>query len=291
MKMENVDLCRLNGSTPSCGTANLFKNTKDPSHRPAQRIESWALQLILAFTLCVVLLLPVNSQADKLVIATGEWAPYTSDKIENYGFFSEIVKAAVEEMGYDVEFVFYPWRRCYDSVKNGLVWAAFPYSYTQNRSREVMFSDKISYSVTKFFYYGQNQAFRYETLEDLKRYKIGGVIGYFYEETFREIGLHVDYAPREISAIEKLLRQRTDLLPLNELVGWHIIKTNFADHSSDFGVLEKPFSRDDLHLIVSKSYPNTNQLLQRFNYALRTVKDRLIYDSILERYQSEQRQK
>ncbi len=240
---------------------------------------------VLVLSLC--LLAPAGVQGKALVAATGEWAPYVSQELENNGFITQILADAFEVMGIEVRFVFYPWRRCYESVVSHRVWAAFPYSRTEERAREVMYSDVISYSVTKFFVYGPSKIDRYRGLSSLKPYTLGGVIGYFYEADFKRHGLTVDYASRESSAIEKLIRGRTELLPLNELVGWRLIQHRFPERMARFRVLEPPYSKDDLHLIVSKTYPGGADLLKRFNEALQTVKDDYIYDGILERYKTQ----
>jgi polar amino acid transport system substrate-binding protein len=39
--------------------------------------------------------------------------------------------------------------------------------------------------------------YEYETLEDLRPYKLGGVIGYFYEDLFNKAGLEVDYVSKK----------------------------------------------------------------------------------------------
>ena len=243
-------------------------------------------RILTAIVAIVLMGAPAASEGETLPVATGEWAPYVTESLDNRGFLVEILNEVFNLMEVDVEYRFYPWRRCYDSVTAGKVWAAFPYSRTEKRAEEVRFSDKLSLSVTKFFVFGEPKIERYESPERLKPYRVGGVIGYFYEETFNRLGLNVDYAAREVSALEKLMMGRTDLLPLNELVGWHLIRTQFPDRMSRFGVLDNPYSVDDLYLIVSKDYPDGMALLRRFNKALSVIKDRYIYRSILERFQA-----
>jgi polar amino acid transport system substrate-binding protein len=245
------------------------------------------MKQILTVVVLVLFLLPAAAapgQGEELVAATGEWAPYVSQHLENRGFITQILSDAFSAMGVEVRFVFYPWRRCYESVVSHRVWAAFPYSRTEERAEQVNFSDVVSYSVTKFFVYGPPDIEVYTGPASLKSYRIGGVIGYFYEEDFRRQGLTVDYASRESSAIEMLMKGRTDLLPLNELVGWRIIRNRFPQRMDRFRVLEPPYSKDPLHLIVSKTYPGGDELLERFNRALQIVKNNYIYDGILERY-------
>ena len=237
--------------------------------------------------LILISVFAANAQAEVVRLATGEWAPYTSEALPEYGFFSEIVSEVLATMQLEAEYVFYPWRRCYDSVIKGTIWAAFPYSHTEERAAEVLFSDIIAFSTSKFFYYerpGTSADYHYEVLEDLAAHKMGGVIGYFYEETFEKAGLNVDYVAKELQALEKLVRGRIDLLPLNELVGWQLIAQNFPDQIDRFGALAKPFSESELRLIVSKSYPGARELLQRFNSALAEVKAREPYRDILRKY-------
>ncbi|MCK5673052.1 MAG: transporter substrate-binding domain-containing protein, partial [Spirochaetales bacterium] len=107
----------------------------------------------IAILLLCLLFIIVNVHSDEIPMATGEWTPYTSESMEHYGFFTQIVTEVFKEMGVEYKYVFYPWRRCYDSVLNSSVWAAFPYSYTEERAQDVMFSDAIAYSSTKLFYY------------------------------------------------------------------------------------------------------------------------------------------
>lgn len=231
-----------------------------------------------------VIFLAVSSvSAETLVMATGEWTPYTSEHMEGYGFITEIVTEVCREMNIQPEYRFFPWRRCYTSVLSGKIWGAFPYSYTEERAKEVFFSEPVGESKTVFFYYKEKKC-DYETLADLKSCKVGGVVGYFYEEALKKAGLDVDYAPDEASAVRKLFAGRTDLLPLNELVGWRLIKTEYPDHIKEFGVLEKPYDVSELRVIASKSHPESESYLKRFNQALIKVKTSDTFKRILTKY-------
>jgi len=211
------------------------------------------------------------SNAQSLKIATGEWIPFTSAGMAHFGEFTQRVTIVLNEMGIEPDYLFYPWGRCFDSVEKGRVWAAFPYSYTPERAQKVWFSDMLSCSKTVFFYYdgkGASRAYPFERLEDLKPYRIGGVTGYFYEESFRKAGLSIDYVNKEINAMEKLKMGRIDLVPVNERVGWNLIKTHFPADAHNFKTVDNPLNVSPLRLIVSKDYPGSKELLDRFNKAL-----------------------
>ncbi|BBO88823.1 substrate-binding periplasmic protein [Desulfosarcina ovata] len=224
-------------------------------------------------TVFMVLFIASLSNAQSIPLATGEWIPYSSKTLSNYGDFTARVTVVFNAMGLRPEYRFYPWGRCFDSVEKGRVWAAFPYSYTNERAEKVWFSDALSCSKTVFFHYAagnDSKQYHYNTLEDLKPYRIGGVTGYYYVPLFKKAGLSIDYVNKEIYAMEKLKLGRIDLMPVNELVGRHLIKTHFPDCIDKFKILDKPLTVNPLRLIVSKDYPGSKELLVKFNAALKT---------------------
>ena len=222
--------------------------------------------------------------ADSLPFVTGEWDPYTSESLDEYGFITEIITEVLHEMQVEPRYSFTTWKRCYSQVVRGDVWAAFPYTYTAERAEEVLFSDTVGESTTKFFYYGTEKTYEYSTLEDLLPYSIAGVKGYFYEEALKKAGLNVSYTTDELSAFRRLAAGRVDLMPMNELVGWQLIQESFPEEAEHFGTLETPYDISELKLIVSKEYPRSQEYLDQFNSALQRVKAGEAYQKILQKY-------
>ncbi|GBC61406.1 ABC transporter substrate-binding protein [Desulfonema ishimotonii] len=244
-------------------------------------------KIIFAWVFWACWLSPALAGAERLVIATGEYAPYSSKEMKGGGFFTEIVSGVLARMGFekkDVEIRFYPWKRAYKHVRQGKAWAAFPYIRTPERAEEVLLSVPLVEDNTCFFYYGGDKKYIYSTPADLKAYEIGGVLGYYYTAAFARDGLTVEYVSSEMLNLRKLVAGRIDLFPLEEMVGWHLIRTHFADKAARFGVLEKPFSRVGLSLIVSKNYPNSEELLNRFNAEFRQFATQAAYRDICEKY-------
>ena len=147
--------------------------------------------------LVVLVLLSASICAEaKVVIVTGDWPPYTSEKMEGYGFLSKIVSAAFKEAGIEIEYQFYPWLRCEKNIKEGKAYAAFPYIITDERKAIYDFSDPLGKSSFKFFYLKSNvkSDVVWEKYEDLKKYKVGGTAGYWYEKTLTDAGIKLDLA-------------------------------------------------------------------------------------------------
>ncbi len=230
------------------------------------------------------LVISLDSWAETVTLATGEWPPYTSEQREGYGFITEILSQVFEEMEVEPKYEFHTWEECYELVKHGNIWAAFPYGYTEERAEEVLFSATVGDSTTKFFYYSIPPAETYVTLEELQPYTIVGITGYFYEEDFRRAGLNVTYVNDETQALHKLFAGEAQLLPLNELVGRALIKQLFPEHTEEFDTLDTPYNVNELKLIVSKDYAESAELLKLFNKELKRFKKTKYYNTILRKY-------
>ena len=217
------------------------------------------------------LLLLVSSPApaqDAVPLATGEWPPYTSENAPEQGALTAVVRGILLRMGAEPGIRFYPWKRCYELVLRGEIWAAFPYSRTEERAKQVLFSDPISYSDTALFHTGDPPLPEYRTLDDLKGLRVGGIDGYFYREALDKAGLDVQYCLDETSAFKMLLADRFDVVLVNILVGRQIIRDQFPEHADSFKILNGLYSRNELRLIVSRDYPGARELLEAFNAAL-----------------------
>ncbi len=228
--------------------------------------------------------LTLGVSAEPIRLATGEWPPYTSAGMEGGGVVSKIIDRVFERMGIEYELVFYPWPRCYEAVVHGRVWGAFPHARTLEREQAVRFSAPILPSASSLFYYGRTPSeFRFQKIEDLGAYRVGGVRGYYYEALFKTAGVTLDYVDNPEQGFGKLVLGRNDLFVANELVGWYLIQRAFPDKSKNFGTLNRSLGRHGLHIIVNRSDPVSQTLLTRFNDALAEVKNELFYASVLER--------
>ncbi len=224
---------------------------------------------VTVLSLLLVFLWGAPALPEDLRMVTGEWKPYTSQTMENLGTFTEIVTRVTRAMGLRPCYRFLPWKRCEFAVLNGKAWAAFPYGHNEERARRFAFSDEVAVSVMRFFYNKDNMdEISWNTLSDLKPYRIGGVIGYFYEEDFQRAGLNVEYTSRELLNLKKLISGRIDLFPVNERVGWNLIERHFPEKRDRFGVLDRPQSVQGLRLMVNRTDPESMALLDRFSEAL-----------------------
>jgi polar amino acid transport system substrate-binding protein len=225
-----------------------------------------------------------SAEAEELSFALLEWPPHTTQKMEGYGVASELVTAVTKEMSMEPKYQFYPLKRLLHYVKEGKHWAAFPGSYTKKRAEVFWYSAPIFPQVDRFFYYKGKPKVKFEKLEDLKSLTIGGTKGFWYSEGFKKAGLKTYYVAEDLLAMRMLVGGRVDLVAVNDVVGWQLIKKYFPNETDNFKVLDKPLRVKENFLLASKKYPNSKLILQRFNQALKRVKDSGLYNEIAGRY-------
>lgn len=241
--------------------------------------------MVLLLILLMSLGFPLFAQQE-VKIATGEYAPYTSQAMTGKGFFSEIVTASFEAVGITPQYEFYPWARCEYLLENDRVFAIMPYTVTEERKQKYSFSDEVAASTGRFFYLKSRfpQGLSYQEWSDLKDINLGGTRGYWYEETFKKAGLDVDYVSSDIVNLRKLKAGRIDAFVMNELQGRAMIKEEFPGQQEAFGVVEKPADQSWLRLMIAPGYPNAAEITQEFNRGLEIIKKNGTYADILEKY-------
>lgn len=242
-------------------------------------------KLLLVLLIIVFLATPLSA-AQRVILVTGEWAPYTSEKMPGYGFFTEILSAVFKEARLDVEYKFLPWLRGEKEVKEGQAFAAFPYIITDERKQTFDFSDPIANSTGRFFYLKSRMKseVNWEKFADLQSYSIAGTLGYWYQKNFNEAGLKVIYTATDLQGIKMLKAGRVDLLATEELVAWELIKENLPKDADKFAVVKKPLNKDELRLMVSRSYPEAAAINKKVNEAIKRIKQKGIYSAILKKY-------
>lgn len=242
-------------------------------------------RLYLILTLFLLAALPTLAQKT-VKIGTGEYAPYTSQSMSGNGFFAEIATAAFKAVDITPEYAFYPWNRCSYLLENNKLFAIMPYAVTEERKEKFNFSDKVAASTGRFFYLQSRfpQGIGFEEWEDLQDLTLGGTRGYWYEETFEEAGLNVDYTSSDNTNLKKLEGGRIDAFIMNELQGRAMIKENYPNKQDAFAVSEKPADQSWLRLMIAPDYPNSGELTREFNRGLQRIKDNGTYDQILQKY-------
>lgn len=257
---------------------------------PADYVKRFMRDLIF-YPLCffIVFLSTVVANASdikEVTLATGEWPPYTSEHMKNYGVFSEIVSAVFREMGIKPVYKFYPWKRSELELQEGRAFATFPYTMTPERRKKFHFSDSMAFNTGRLFYNTRKypNGISFKSIQDLEKYKIGGTLGYWYVDKFRQMGFNVEYVATDEQNIQKLYLQRVDLVPLDEMAGFYLIRKLYPDKMNSFACSGKALNQDSLHVMFSKTYPDAEKLEEGFKRAFIRIKENGMYQRIINKH-------
>lgn len=244
------------------------------------------MRLIASAALLLLITIQVALAGQPILIATGEWPPWTGRELHRGGFVNHVVELAFAERGHDVVFEYYPWKRAYFLAESGQTDAASYVYESDDRRQRVYYSDPITEEKLVFFV-KKGADIEYEKLEDLTGYKIGITRGNTYTDEFRDLVdqqiLTAEVANTDLINFKKLLFERIDIMPASALQGTKVLRSNFdEDTRRQIVMLEKPLNTTTGHLMFTRSNPRSAELLEEFNLGLEAVRSSGRYDTLFE---------
>ncbi len=245
------------------------------------------MKLILQTFFILLIALNCHAENDRVVFATGEWPPFTSENLPHYGRATALVSAICEVAGIEPVYEFYPWKRAEAMILKGEAFAAFPYAVSTDRQRFFDYSDVLFHGLNVLVYHQDNpnipKDFSYETPADLQGYRIGGISGSFLRSDLDRKGITFKATTSIDQSIHKLVVGRLDFCIDDRVVLTDAIRRLYPGQTEDFTFVDQPFGeKKPTALLVSRNYPKSGELLKRFNEALAAMKENGEYNRIVE---------
>ncbi|MCL9780035.1 transporter substrate-binding domain-containing protein [Vibrio sp. S4M6] len=205
--------------------------------------------------------------AEKIKLANGEWAPYQSATLKENGFISQFVKEVFEGEGYEVEYVFLPWKRGFEDTKKGALDGSFLWSKNPEREKSFLYSNPVI-SLSSSLFQQADKPIVWAQLTDLAKYKIGGVVGYSYvtDKLEKQGVLKIQRIAKSDSNYKKLAAGRLDAVIEDTDVGFEAI--NRLGLAGKIVPNDKELSAREYFVIISKNSPRAQELLEAFNRGL-----------------------
>ena len=222
---------------------------------------------------------------ETLKLTNGEWPPYQSQHLPDYGPASRIVTRAFETQGIRVSYGFFPWSRAYYMAERGIYHGSLIWSYTPERAKAFYYSDPFIFTDTVFFYH-RDTPFDWSDWSDLRGIQIGATLGYTYGEGFekaeRQGLLTVDRVVSDEINLRRLLAKRITIFPLSLDVGLTMLNTLFTpEERAEIRWHPRPLRRTAYHLILSRKHPDAPKWIEAFNRGLKILKESGEYEQIL----------
>jgi len=225
------------------------------------------------FALC----LSLGSRAEEtLRLASGEWKPYVSLAMSNYGSFSHIVTQAFALEGVEVEYGFFPWSRSMAIAERGDWDGTLPWGYQEERIKNFHHSEAVV-EQRYFFFHLKSFKFDWQSYRNLNGLIIGASLGYNYKGGFQSAekkgDIEVFRVGTESQLIKMLLAGRIQLALIEKTIAQDLMCRSFSRQEiARITYHPKLQSRDGLHLLLSKKVDKNKHLIKKFNRGLRRLK-------------------
>jgi len=233
----------------------------------------------------VLLILPLPLYATQtLIFSTGEWPPYTSEKDPKAKVLQTIVTEAFKLESIDVLYKYYPWKRSIRSAEELKVEGTLPWSKSTEREKIYYYSKQPIIITRTVFFHLKNLEIKWDTFEDLRKYKIGGNLGYRSTEVLEKNNIEVELVDSEEQNFKKVLLGRIDLTPSSLFVGYYIINKLFSKSKASIftNTTKQLLPENGVHLLVPKHHPRGKEIIDTYNRGFDKLVESGKYEEIID---------
>ncbi|MGM0518439.1 MAG: substrate-binding periplasmic protein [Campylobacterota bacterium] len=235
----------------------------------------------------ISLLIASVAFAQNFVVSTGEWKPWVSQSLKDYGVAPAITHKAFEQVGIDVDFSFYPWKRAYYVAKVAKADASGFWLKTHKREKDFYYSDSV-FSIKNILIFKKDKDIKIKSIEDLSNYKIGITRGYSYSQKIDDMILEgkiqVHVVNSDLAGLRQVLKKdEFDAFLCAKSVAKTLIDENFSlSEKKQISFSKKAIFQKDAYLMVSKQHPNAQEVISKFNKGLALIKSNGVVSKMIE---------
>lgn len=219
---------------------------------------------------------------ESVTLGTADYPPLMGKK---KGVLTDIVRAAYEAAGIQVNYAIYPISRIKTLLRTGEVPAVVgsanwfhSLDKTQNYA-----SIPIYYSSMRFFYLRDRfpKGLHYDSMDELQRFSVAYVLGGSLIPLFEKHGIDTVLVPDSHQIVQMVLSGHSDMFAATELGGWKIIDGLEQEQRQDFAMSPKPI----IELYGHITFANDQQRLQNlFRTGFERIKNKGILMDLLAPY-------
>jgi len=205
------------------------------------------------------------AHASEILIGTGEFPPYATEKTDDQGCALNIIRHAYEAERWAVHFRFLPWPRNLVSLSRGEIDASAYWAKRPDRQEELIFAkNPVAAEIYKFVF-PKDAIVEWDTYEDLRGKTIIINSSYTYNEEFYEaldeFEIEIIAVAAEDQNLGMLLKGRADLTIMNEKVFRKYVSELSADEQLRLHIGSKPALTVHGFLVFSKADSETSRRL------------------------------
>jgi polar amino acid transport system substrate-binding protein len=230
------------------------------------------------------LLFTSQVHAAPLRLAADKWSPFSDQSLPNNGLAIDLVSSALKRAGFLSEYEQAPWARVLEGIQRDRYDIIATAWFTPERTIYGQYSEP--YLVNQVRFIGKKGSnIQFQQLSDLQPYEIAVVRGYSYAPTFdSDASLHKYPVNSFANAARMLALSRVQLIIEDQQVAQHAFNGELRDISDKLEFLPTPLSESPLHILVRRSHPQHQQIIDGFNAAIRAMRADGTYQTIVQRH-------
>jgi len=179
---------------------------------------------------------------------------------------------------------FVPWNRALELARQGDYAGVLGMYYTEERAHDFIYTEPI-YEDDIVFFSRKGENITYTTLQDLKPYTIGLLLGAAEIERFKQEpgSKFITSSSHEIN-LKNLMAKRIDLVLCSRVNFLDLVNTQFPEWKEAIEVVQPPLWIAKMHNVISKNVADAATIAADFNRGLQMIKDDGTFDRILAEY-------
>lgn len=173
-----------------------------------------------AFIFVSIFFYSVFGFSKEIILATLEWPPHSCEKCPGQGASISVLRKLFKEEGHTLRVIFYPWSRCIEQAKKGLVQGCWP-SWSSDLIGTGLVPSEVLYSSNVGLAERMDDPVNVKSLADLRNVRFGAVQDYGYSEEYLDLVrtgfLKPEIVRTDLQNIKKLDSKRIDATIIDEL--------------------------------------------------------------------------
>ncbi|MDF0606255.1 transporter substrate-binding domain-containing protein [Neisseriaceae bacterium TC5R-5] len=238
-------------------------------------VHTWS-SLYYWIALCYLLLI-TNAAATVptfIALTSGDYAPFSGEQLAQGGVLSEVVTQAFIKSNIHIHITWQPWGRGYQSTKDGLYAGTYPYVRTAEREKDFLYSSPLLEQEQRAFF-RVDKHYDFNDIEKLEHTRICMPDGWAPPakiESMIKNGQIKRESPNSLNGcLKMILAGRADYFISNTRVGNALIQSAKLTSTTP-RMSSTVLSTVTLHFIISRTLPQADSLMKKFDFGLQQIK-------------------
>ena len=228
-----------------------------------------------------------EAQTYQFKIAYEQFPPYEYfEKNQHKGMNIEIIREVCRRMRIEPIFLYIPFKRMIIEAKKGNVDAIISLFENEARKKFLVFPQEKITLANVVLVTEQNNKMRISTIGELKPYKIGIVLGVFYDEKLESNEYNLVVSHNRKGLILKQYKNETDVVLMDNMSAIYWLEK--LKMKQKMKIMEYKFKPRPLYIAISKNSKNVNSkhMAKKISLTLKQMKAEGLIEKIEMKYKN-----